>query len=170
MSLPYADVVATSAAVTATRSRLAKTSALAQVLRVCATDEVGVVAAHLSGVVPQGRLGVGYRTLSALPEPAASSTLTVADVDAAFSALASTSGDGSAARRRALLGDLLGAATADEQRFLAALMVGELRQGALDGVLLPAVAEAFDVPLATVRRGAMLAGAAAPVADRKSVV
>lgn len=164
-SLPYADVVATSATVAATRSRLAKTSALAGVLRECSADEVGVVASHLSGVVPQGRLGVGYRSLASRVAPAPGPTLTVADVDAAFTALASAAGQGSAARRRAVLDDLLGRATDDEQAFLAALMTGELRQGALDGVLLPAIGEAFEVELGLVRRAAMLAGSAAAVAE-----
>ncbi|MGY1664314.1 ATP-dependent DNA ligase [Geodermatophilus sp. SYSU D00696] len=154
-----ADVVAASAAVGATRARTAKAAAIAGALRAAAPGEVGPVAAWLAGELPQGRVGVGWRTLSrALPAPASAPSLTVAAVDAAFTALAATSGSGATARREALLGEVLSAATADEQRFLTGLLGGELRQGALEGVLLDAVAAAAEVPPATVRRAAMLTG------------
>jgi DNA ligase-1 len=154
-----ADVVAASAAVAATRARTAKAAAIAGALRGAAAGEVGPVAAWLAGELPQGRVGVGWRTLSrALPDPAPGPSLTVAAVDAALTALAATSGPGSTARREALLGEVLSAATAEEQRFLVRLLGGELRQGALEGVLLDAVAAAAGVPPATVRRAAMLTG------------
>jgi DNA ligase-1 len=154
-----ADVVAASAAVAATRARTAKAAAIAGALRGAAAGEVGPVAAWLAGELPQGRVGVGWRTLSrALPDPAPAASLTVAAVDAALTALAATTGPGSTARREALLGEVLSAATAEEQRFLVRLLGGELRQGALEGVLLDAVAAAAAVPPATVRRAAMLAG------------
>ena len=105
-----------------------------------------MVVAHLSGVLPQRRLGVGFRSLGSLPEPAAEPGLTVAEVDAAFSRLAATAGAGSTASRRAELAALMGRATADEQRFLVDLITGNLRQGALDGVVLAAVAKAYAVP------------------------
>jgi DNA ligase-1 len=154
-----ADVVAASAAVAATRARTAKATAVADALRAAGPGEVGPVAAWLAGELPQGRVGVGWRTLSrALPDPAPAPSLTVAAVDSALTALAATTGTGAAARREALLGEVLSAATADEQRFLVRLLGGELRQGALEGVLLDAVATAAEVPPAVVRRAAMLTG------------
>ena len=164
MDVTLAEVVAASRAVAATRSRTAKTQALADLFVRCDPGEVGVVVAHLSGVLPQRRLGVGFRSLGSLPEPAAEPGLTVAEVDAAFSRLAATAGAGSTASRRSELATLMGRATADEQRFLVDLITGNLRQGALDGVVLAAVAKAYAVPDAVVRRATMLAGTAAEVA------
>jgi DNA ligase-1 len=154
-----ADVLAASTAVTATRSRTAKAQAIAAVLRQADAEEVEPVTAWLSGEPRQGRLGLGWRTLSRLSgTPAEAAALTVAAVDAALSELAATSGAGSTARRDATVGELLSAATADEQQFLVRLLTGELRQGALEGVVLDAVALAADVPAATVRRAFMLSG------------
>ena len=164
MDVTLADVVAASRTVAATRSRTAKTDALAELFARCDPDEVGVVVAHLSGVLPQRRLGVGFRSLGSLPPPAGEASLTVAEVDAAFDRLAATAGAGSAASRRAELADLMGRATADEQAFLRDLITGNLRQGALDGVVLGAVAKAYAVPEPVVRRAAMLAGTAAETA------
>ena len=164
MDVPLAEVVAASHAVAATRSRTAKTRALADLFVRCDPTEVGLVVSHLSGVLPQRRLGVGYRSLGSLPEPAAEPSLTVVEVDAAFSRLAATAGAGSTASRRAELTTLMGRATADEQRFLVDLITGNLRQGALDGVVLAAIAIAYAVPDAVVRRATMLAGTAAEVA------
>src|SRR4051794_20946519 len=154
-----ADVVAASTAVAATRARTAKATAIADVLKRADPDEVPPVTAWLSGEPLQSRLGVGWRTLSRLAhEPAATPGLTVAAVDGVLAELAATSGAGSAARRGALLAGLFGAATGEEQRFLARLLAGELRQGALEGVVLDAVAAAADVPPAAVRRAFMLSG------------
>jgi DNA ligase-1 len=154
-----ADVVATSAAVAATRSRTAKATAIAELLRRAEAGEVEAVTAWLAGEPLQGRTGVGWRTLSKLahdptPEPA----LTVGAVDEALAGLAATSGAGSTARRDAHLAALMSTATADEQRFLVRLLAGELRQGALEGVVLDAVAAAAEVPTAAVRRAFMLSG------------
>ncbi|HEV7210540.1 MAG TPA: ATP-dependent DNA ligase [Blastococcus sp.] len=154
-----ADVVAASAAVAATRARTAKAAAIAELLRRAEPGEVEPVTAWLAGEPRQGRTGVGWRTLAGLgAEPAAAASLTVADVDAGLTELTGTAGAGSAARRDALLAGLLAAATADEQRFLGRLLTGELRQGALEGVVLDAVAAAAEVPAATVRRAFMLSG------------
>ena len=154
-----ADVVAASAAVGATRARTAKAAALAEVLRAAAPEEVEPATAWLSGETLQGRLGTGWRTLAAQAgAPAAEPSLTVAAVDAAFTELAATSGAGSTARRAELLGALFGAATAAEQEFLRRLLTGEMRQGALEGVMLEAVAAASAVPAAVVRRAFMLSG------------
>ncbi|SEO47593.1 ATP-dependent DNA ligase [Trujillonella endophytica] len=155
----FAEVVAASAEVAATRSRTAKTAALARVLRAADPGEVTAVAAWLAGEPRQGRLGLGWRTLTrAAHAPAPGPGLSVGAVDEALTELAATAGPGSVARRDAVLAGLLGAATAEEQRFLIRLLAGELRQGALEGVLADAVAAAAEVPPAAVRRAAMLAG------------
>ncbi|MGR6964611.1 ATP-dependent DNA ligase [Geodermatophilus sp. URMC 61] len=155
----FADVVAASAAVAATRSRTAKTAAIADLLRRADGDEVRAATAWLAGDALQGRVGVGWRTLGRLAhDPAASPRLTVHDVDRVLTELAGTTGTGSAARREAVLERLFTDATADEQRFLVRLLTGELRQGALEGVVLDAIAAAADVPAAAVRRAFMLSG------------
>ena len=130
-----AELVATSAAVAATRARSAKQKALAELLARLAPDEIEIAAGFLEGSPRQGRIGIGARVIgSARPDAAArEATLTLADVDRAFSELASLSGPGSAARRQALLRALLAAGTEAEQDFLARLLFGELRQGALEG-------------------------------------
>ncbi len=160
-----ADVVAASAEVGATRSRTAKVAALARLIAAADPVETGVVVSHLSGVLPQRRLGVGWRSLSRMPEAADAPSLSVAEVDAAFTEIAGSSGSGSVATRRRLLDALLTRATAAEQDFLRDLVIGNLRQGALDGVMQPAIAQAFSVPEAAVRRAVMLSGYAAPVAE-----
>jgi DNA ligase 1 len=155
----FAEVVVASAAVGATRSRTAKAAALAAVLRAAAPGEVGPATAWLSGEARQGRIGTGWRTLSALDAPPADEpSLTIEAVDAALDALAATSGSGSVQRRADVLAGLFGAATRDEQRFLTMLLGGELRQGALEGVMLEAIAGAAEVPSAVVRRAFMLSG------------
>ncbi|GGL37302.1 ATP-dependent DNA ligase [Phycicoccus endophyticus] len=158
MDVTLGELVAVSREVAATRSRTAKTEVIAALLARADAAEVGTVVAFLSGVLPQRRLGVGHRSLGTLPAAAAEASLTVADVDAAFDRLAALAGEGSAGARRAEVGTLLGRATADEQHFLAALLTGNLRQGALDGVVQAALARAFEIPDAVVRRAVMLAG------------
>ncbi|OLF07165.1 ATP-dependent DNA ligase [Actinophytocola xinjiangensis] len=160
------DVVTTSASVAATRSRLAKVEAIAGLLR-RAGDQVGTVVSYLAGAPAQGRIGAGWRTLVGLSVPPAQEpTLTVAAVDTTLGEVAVTSGKGSAARRTTLLEGLFGAATADEQRFLLRLLTGELRQGALEGVMLDAIAAAGDdtVGKQEVRRAFMLSGRLADTA------
>jgi DNA ligase 1 len=159
----FADVVRASAAVAATRSRLAKVEALAAILRAAANPAspqgVRVVAAFLVGVPLQGRFGTGWRALvQAEASPADIPLLTVAEVDSALESLAGTSGAGSRGRRADLLAALLRASTADEQDFLIRLLTGELRQGALEGVMLDAIAKAADVSGEQVRRAFMLSG------------
>ncbi|MDO5498830.1 MAG: ATP-dependent DNA ligase [Propionibacteriaceae bacterium] len=162
---PFASVVATSTEVAASTSRRAKISALATLLSRLPPEHVARTVAYLSGIVPQGRLGVGWRTLATVPPPAPQSRLTLDAVDQAFTALAATSGPGSVGRRAELLAELFGAASADEQAFLRRLIGGELRQGAAEAVLLQAVAVAAGLPEETVRRAAMLAGSVAAVAE-----
>lgn len=153
------EVVATSTAVGSTRARTAKATALAALLRAAAPEEVAPATAWLAGEPRQGRIGAGWRTLTGIDAPPARApSLTVTAVDATLTDLAATSGAGSTARRAALLGELFGAATTDEQAFLRRLLTGELRQGALEGVMLDAVAAAAEVPVAVVRRAFMLSG------------
>ncbi|MGH3907890.1 MAG: ATP-dependent DNA ligase [Pseudonocardiaceae bacterium] len=154
------EVVAAWEVVAATRSRTAKTQALAALLGTTADPaELGLVVGFLTGEPRQGRFGIGWSTLAALDVPdAPAPELTVAQVDQALDEIARTTGAGSAARRRALLGALFARATPDEQRFLVALLTGELRQGALEGVMLEAVAAASGVPAEPVRRAFMLSG------------
>jgi DNA ligase-1 len=158
------DLVATSRALTATRSRKAKIEALASALRAAGTDEVETATAYLSGVLRQRRTGLGWRSFGDLPAPAAEPTLTVAEVHQVFEEISAVTGTGSKQARADLVNLLFGRATADEQDYLRRLAVGELRQGALDGLVLEAIAVAADVPSEAVRRAAMLSGATLPVA------
>jgi DNA ligase-1 len=161
----FRDLVDTSAAVASTRSRLAKTAALATALRAAGPAEVATATAYLSGVLPQRRVGVSWRGLTTLPEPAGEPSLTVSEVDESMTRLAGVSGGGSVQARAAIIADVFGRATEPEQLFLRGLITGEVRQGALDGVMLTAIAQAALVPESAVRRAAMLAGYAAPVAE-----
>ncbi|MDL4822162.1 ATP-dependent DNA ligase [Actinomadura opuntiae] len=159
-----AEIARTSAAVAGTAGRKAKVAALAGCLRAAEPGEAATVVAYLSGELPQRQIGVGYAALRDVPPPAAEPSLTVPEVDAAFTEIGAVSGAGSVARRRELLSALLGRATRDEQGFLIRLLSGELRQGALDGVMAEAIASAAEVPSAEVRRAFMLRGSLGPVA------
>ena len=154
-----ADVVEASGRVARTGSRLAKRDAIAACLRRAQAGEVEIVVAYLSGDTPQGRIGIGPATLAALRGPhGAQPLLTLGEVDAALDRVAATGGKGSAAARSAGLRALFERATAAEQDFLVRLLAGELRQGALEGVMQDAIAAAADLPVAQVRRAAMLGG------------
>jgi DNA ligase-1 len=160
-----AEVVRASAEVAATPSRLAKIKAIAACLRALAPDEVEIALPWLSGDLRQGRLTLGYATLrSAVGGPAAGPRLTVSEVDAAFERLKGLKGKGSAGQRAEQLKQLFSKATAQEQDFVLRLIVGELRQGALEGVMLEALAAAARLPPAEVRRAATFAGGIAQVA------
>jgi len=153
-----------SQAVGAASARLAKIGMLAAALREAGPLEVPIAVAYLSGELPQRQIGVGWAALREGFPAAASPTLGLAEVDAAFSAIGAVSGKGSAAVRKALVGELFGRATGAEQRFLFGLLSGELRQGALEGVMTDAVARAASVPVADVRRAMMLRGSLGAVA------
>jgi DNA ligase-1 len=162
------DVVRVSATVAATRSRKAKVAAIAALLEqarddVASLESLETVVAYVGGALRQRRTGLGWRGLTALPPPADEATLTVAGVDAAFAELAALSGPGSQAARAAAVTALFGAATAAEQPWLRSLVTGEVRQGASDALVQEAVAAVADVPVAAVRRAAMLAGSTLPV-------
>jgi DNA ligase 1 len=161
-----AEVVSVSHAVTRTSGRLEKTRHLADLLQRVPADEIAIVVSFLSGEIRQGRIGIGGALLSALRDvpPADAPGLELREVDRAFDRLAATAGAGSAASRSQLLRQLLGRATRDEQDFLVRLLFGELRQGALEGVLSEAVARASGISAARIRRATMFAGELADVA------
>jgi len=157
------EIAAVSREVAATSARRAKIALLAAALRAAGPLEVPIAVAYLSGEQPQ--IGVGWAALRDAPPPAGEPTLSLGDVQASFSAIGALAGKGSTAQRRGLVRDLFATATADEQRFLFGLLSGELRQGALDGVMADAVAAAAAVPAARVRRAVMLSGSLAEAAS-----
>ena len=91
--------------------------------------------------------------------------LTVAETDSVFASIGATTGAGSQAGRRRLLGTLFARATPAEQSFLTRLLGGELHQGALEGVMTEAVARAAGVDAGEVRRALMLGGSLPAVAE-----
>lgn len=151
-----ADVAAASQAVAAVPGRRAKIDLLAACLRHADERELPVVVTWLTGQTRQRRTGLGWASVGLLPPTAPVATLTVREVDAAFETTQSLTGAGSQAARRAVLVHLLTAATAPEQRMLAGLVSGELRQGAQVGLVLDAVAAAATVPVESVRRAVTL--------------
>jgi DNA ligase 1 len=160
------EVARTSADVAGTASRLAKVSRLADCLGHAGPDEVGIAVRYLSGELPQGTIGVGWASLRDLPGPSRSPpTLQLLEVHRALERVAATVGPGSQALRRQILSALFARATASEQKFLRGLLLGELRQGALEGVMVEAVARAARLPGSDVRRALMLAGDLGPVAS-----
>jgi len=153
------EVVTTTEEVSATASRLTKVDALARLLARSAPDEIATLVGLLLASPRQGRLGVGWRGLTAIEVAHADvPALAVGDVDASLDALAAASGSGSTATRTGILVELASRATEAEWDFLVRAMLGELRTGALSGVLLDSIARAADRPLALVRRAAMLSG------------
>ncbi|MEV7078926.1 ATP-dependent DNA ligase [Streptomyces sp. NPDC093516] len=151
--------------VAATSARSRKTALLAELFRDAEAEDVPIVIPYLAGRLPQGRIGVGWKVLGRPVDPAAEPSLTVRDVDARLSRLAEVSGPGSQAERTRLVGELMGAATEDEQRFLLGLLTGEVRQGALDAGAVEGLAQATGAPSADVRRAVMLAGSLQAVAE-----
>jgi len=162
--LSFREVAITSRAIAAESGRTAKAELVARCLRSAAPDEALVVVAHLSGSLTRRQIGVGPAALRDVPPPAEEPSLALLEVDAALTAIGDTTGPGSQTARKLALDALFARATAVEQGFLIGLLVGEIRQGALDGVMADAIARAADVPVTTVRRALMLRGAAGPVA------
>jgi DNA ligase-1 len=162
----FADLVSASASVASVSSRLEKIGRLKELLVRLAPDEIETAVAFLSGSTRQGRIGVGYRAIAGGSDvpAAADPSLTIGDVDRAFERLASLAGAGSVAARGRALADLFRRATRDEQDFLRRLLFGELRQGALEGVLVEAIARAAGVSTPRLRRAAMMTGDLGPVA------
>jgi DNA ligase 1 len=160
------ELCETSRAVAATPSRLEKVARLAAFVQQLPPPLVVVGVSYLAGELPQGKLGVGWAQLRDLRGGAVADapSLDLAEVDRTFTALKGEAGAGSAQRRAVLLRGLYQRATADEQELLSRLVLGELRQGALEGIVVEAVARAFGAPAVQVRKAVMLAGAVAPVA------
>lgn len=161
-----AEVAETSRRVAEVPGRLDKIGLLADLLRRLSPDEVAIVVPWLAGDLRQGRIGVGPAAVrAAVPDAAASEgALSVREADGAFADLAALAGAGSQAERGRRLRGLLARGTRAEQAFVVRLLLGELRQGALEGVMAEAIARAADVPAGDVRRAVMLAGDAATVA------
>lgn len=162
----FATLVGTSQRVGATRARLAKIGELAELLAALDPQEIEIATLYLSGELPQGRIGIGYAMLEAAATTAAAqaATLTIVEVNRRLATLAATRGSGSTPRRAYLLTELFALATADEQAFLVRLLAGELRQGALGGLMVEAIAAAARIPVAPVRRALMYAHSAGVVA------
>ncbi len=178
------EVVEVSAGVAATSARNAKIAQIAALLARAEPGQVAVAVAFLSGELLQGQIGVGYATIGELfraadaaradavgvtdggdAADAAATSLTLTDVDAAFAAIGAVTGPGSVAQRRQQLAALFARATEREREFLVRLLAGDLRQGALEGVVTDAVARAAGVPAEEVRRAHQLGGSLPEVAE-----
>jgi DNA ligase-1 len=163
-----AELVSTSARVGSTSSRLMKVRELAGLLGKLAQEEIRIGVSYLSGELPQGRIGIGYAAVQAAATEAGpvaeQASLSVAQTDRQLAHLAGIRGSGSTARRATALRDLFARATAQERSFLVRLLVGELRQGALAGVMVDAISAASGVAVAEVRRAAMYAQSLGEVA------
>jgi DNA ligase 1 len=154
-----ADVVTASREVAETSSRSRKVAILAELVKALDPEEVPLAVGFLAGAPRQGRVGVGYSTIYGIEQaPAVEASLTVAELDRAIAAIQETTGSGSAARRKQILSDLFGRATEQEADFIRRLFTGELRQGALAGLMIDAVAKAAGVPGEIARRALMLSG------------
>jgi len=159
-------LVQTSKLVAATSGRLAKIKILADLLRQAQADEIESAIAYLSGTTRQAKVGVGWVTLQkAKAHVGTSARLHLRDVDETLERISTTSGKGSAGEKERLLGELFSNATAEEQDFLVRLLTGELRQGALEGIMVEALAKARDLPATEVRRAVMLTGGLGKVAS-----
>jgi DNA ligase-1 len=161
-----ADLVRASQRVGATSARLAKVRELASFLRAVSVDEIETSVHYLSGDIPQGRIGVGYSVLQAAASKKASDaeTLSIVDVDRWLTTIDAVRGSGSAERRARTLEDMFLRATLAEQQFLIRLLAGEIRQGALAGIMVDAIAAAAELPAAHVRRAAMFSRSLGAVA------
>jgi DNA ligase-1 len=155
----FADVVAASREVTVTSSRSRKVAILTELLSRLEPGEIAIAVAFLAGVPRQGRVGIGHATVHGIDRRgAAEPSLEIEDVDRAIDEVQAATGAGSAAERRRILGGLLDRATAPEAGFARRLFTGQLRQGALAGVMVDAIAKAADVPGGLARRALMLSG------------
>jgi DNA ligase-1 len=154
-----AELVRASQRVGASASRKIKVRELSSLLRALAPDEIDTGVHYLSGEIPQGKIGAGFVAVrAAASAPAADAeTLSIAEVDQRLTELAAIRGGGSAARRAEVLKELFSRATAAEQQFLLRLLIGELRQGALAGIMIDVIAAAAELPVPEVRRAAMYA-------------
>lgn len=164
----FSALVSVSSAVTEVSGRLEKTRRLAAFLQTVPPDEIEIAVAFLAGSPAQGRIGLGWSLISQAGKAAspavAEATLTLSEVDDALGTIARTSGAGSSRARLTQLASLLARATASERDFLIRLLFGELRQGALEGILLDAIARASASSVETIRQAAMTSGSLMTVA------
>lgn len=153
------DLAEVSRRVASTSSRTGKTRELAAALRALDTSEVEIAVRYLAGEIPQGKIGIQFSTLQSAAgvEPAAFSSLSLTELDARLDELAALRGTGSARMRLQKLSELIALCMPTERDFVFRLLTGELRQGALAGVMIDAIAGAAEVPVASVRRAAMYA-------------
>ena len=164
-SVQIEPLVSTWQQVRGTRSRLKKVDAVQALLSSAQLGDLPAIVSYLSGELPQGRIGLGFAVVGAVDAPAATqSSLTLADVGSTLSQIKDATGPGSKKAKAQLLHDMLAEATVDEQDFLRRLLVGSLRQGALEGIMMDAVAAAADVDAPLVRRAAMVTGDLALIA------
>jgi DNA ligase-1 len=167
MALELARLVELVGHVRATPRKTEKVALIADLLRDTRGRETELLALYLSGALPQGRVGIGYRLIQAAQTdapPAAGASLTLLELDASLERMAAEAGPGSTERKTSALRALLGCGAPAERRFLAELLLGELRQGALEGLLLEAIAKAAGLPPADVRQAAMFSGSLGEVA------
>ena len=161
----FTELVQVSREVAGTSRRTEKTERLAGLLRRLAPEEIETAVAFLAGSVRQGRIGIGFAALQgAMGTPAEQPVLSILEVDRVLGEIVAAVGRGSAQRRRELLQSLFGRATGPEQQFLVALLTGEVRQGALEGVMVEALAAASTIRSERVRRAVMMAGSLPQVA------
>ena len=161
----FSDVVETSRRIASTSKRLEKTGLISDLLQRLSPDEVEVTVAFLSGAARQGRIGIGYATVrDAVQKPTPAPELQILEIDRALWDIAEVRGPGAEQRRRELLGQVMARATEPEQQFLIRLLMGEIRQGALEGIMLDALAKAAGISASHIRRAAMMAGGAANIA------
>ncbi len=156
-----------SAQVTRDSGRLAKIGHLAECLRRLEPGEIPIAVAYLCGELPQGKIGIGWSMLKAAlaGRPSENANLTLADTDACFEDVRRTTGPGSGRRRAEILAGLLGRASETEREFLQRLVMGEMRHGALEGVMMEAVARASGLPSRAVRRAYFVNGCLGHVAS-----
>ncbi len=160
-----AEVVEASRRITATSKRLEKIELLASLLKRLSPDEIETAVAFLSGATRQGRIGIGYATLRAsMSAPSETPVIELLEVDRTLDDLTQVSGAGSESRKRELLNRLFSRATREEQQFLSGLLVGELRQGALEGIMIEALGKASGLGADRIRRAAMMGGGSASIA------
>jgi len=160
------EVVAVSAGVSSTSSRKSKITQLAGLLKRLEHHEIPIAVGFLSGEARQGRIGVGYASAFGIEvAPAVDPSLTIGEVDDTLTAIPSVTGSGSQGRRAGMLEGVFARATGPEQEFLRRLLTGELRQGALEGIMVEAVAAAFAVAPAALRRALMLQASLGAVAE-----
>ena len=156
-----------SARVTRSAGRLAKTGHLAECLRRLEPEEIPIAVAYLCGDLPQGKAGIGWSMLkdALVVQPSESAVLTLADTAACFEEVRRTTGSGSSRRRAEILTGLLARASEAEREFLQRLVLGEMRHGALEGVMMEAVAKASGLPARSVRRAYFVNGSLGHVAS-----